>query len=657
MTANLLPLTKEKGELQAKRPQMPAATLPAMKKVASTIFCCTLLVLFAVPVRADQCSGALFTNAITNVAISGNVVTLTLASNTPPGSLYVFGGQVTPTGLGNASFLNGVSLTITGFGANTITANFNYDGTYGPTPEDSGSITQLGNATGCGVLITVTAIDGSGRATTFNVTSPGNGNPYDTAEDTLVGIQNNSGGLLTSIILSSPTSPIFGFDGDGPCLNVNFFGFSPYDCFPNTTTGYEGPNNTFTPGNTKASGTVNFFTPCDGECTTPGIENGVGTWFALEGTQSLGGQQAQTLTFTCPIRYPCQNVQQQVTIDCGEINEGGGCSSPNAYSAKFTYDQVNAAFSLQINVTEVDGNGVCPIPVSLDANGNVPTHFDCTLANFFGSKLPSYTSYPYLMPAGTGSVNTPYCLHYAHNNTKCADIEAVVVGPDMGQSSGFLHIYLAWNADTTTLFNQAPAGYANNPQLYDAPHNDQDVVDYPPAPKGYPYPAGDTDLQKVFNVTGYYNPNGIAGLDSGIGTGPPSGVKKPNHYVVAFPFTPPDVGELLFSGFRPTNGTTCYQKGWPMLVSFEIEQNEHPDPNVQTPLHPLRVTVLQDGVYQNIGNPTVNHLFGSSYYVLLSNANLPVNSATNPYQLQVTTDLIPGPLTQNFVVLQNSCFF
>jgi hypothetical protein len=349
-------------------------------------------------------------------------------------------------------------------------------------------------------------------------------------------------------------------------------------------------------------------------------------------------------------------VQQQATFDCGVFSPTTGCSSPNAFSAKFTYDQVKSPFSLQINVTEVDGDGMCPIPDG-NANDSVPTDFDCTLANFFGSTLPSYTTYPYLMPAGTTSVKTPYCLHYAHNNTKCADIEAVLLGPDTGQSSGFLHIYLAWNAPTDALFLQAGSGYANNPQLYDAPHNDQDTVDYPPAPAGYPYPAGDTDLQKVFNVTGYYNVNGIAGLDGGVGTGPPSGVKKPNHYVVAFPFTPPDVGELLFSGFPHPNGaTTCYPKGWPMLVAFEIENGEQQDPNVQTPSHPLRVTVLQDGVYQNIGNPTVNHLFGTLYYVFLSNAKLPTNSATNPisYQLQVSTDLI-SPLTQNFVV-QRSCF-
>ena len=67
-----------------------------------------------------------------------------------------------------------------------------------------------GRATGCGVVITVNP-DG-----TASVTSPVNGNPYDGADDTLVGIQNNSGGSFNSITLTG-SSPIFGFDGDGVC--------------------------------------------------------------------------------------------------------------------------------------------------------------------------------------------------------------------------------------------------------------------------------------------------------------------------------------------------------------------------------------------------------------------------------------------------------
>lgn len=52
----------------------------------------------------------------------------------------------------------------------------------------------VGSATGCGVLITVTAVNGAGDATAFGVAILGNGNPYDGIEDTLVGIQNSSAG-------------------------------------------------------------------------------------------------------------------------------------------------------------------------------------------------------------------------------------------------------------------------------------------------------------------------------------------------------------------------------------------------------------------------------------------------------------------------------
>jgi hypothetical protein len=130
----------------------------------------------------------------------------------------------------------------------------------------------VGTATGCGVLITVTSINGSGDATAFSVANLGNGNPYDGVEDTLVGIQNSSTGVLNDIFLSHPGSDLFGFDGDGPCS------FNPLDCFG--PTGYEGPNNTFLVVDAD-HGTVNF---------TVGLASGTGTWFALEGTpQSITG--------------------------------------------------------------------------------------------------------------------------------------------------------------------------------------------------------------------------------------------------------------------------------------------------------------------------------------------------------------------------------
>lgn len=151
----------------------------------------------------------------------------------------------------------------------------------------------VGTATGCGAIITVTAVDGNGNATAFTVTIPnnGNGNPYDGTEDTFVGIVNSSTGALNSITLSSADTTfggIFNFDHDGPCG----YGGSNADCFNGAEAtvdpgDYQGPNNTFTvaPGTTcgfgtcYTSGTVNFTAP---------IAPGGSTWFALEGQpQSL----------------------------------------------------------------------------------------------------------------------------------------------------------------------------------------------------------------------------------------------------------------------------------------------------------------------------------------------------------------------------------
>ena len=142
--------------------------------------------------------------------------------------------------------------------------------------DQCGGALPLGSATGCGVVITATAVNASGQATAFTLTNTGNGNPYDGMEDTLIGIVNNSGGVLKSITLSSPNTAfggLYNFDGDGVC------GFqSPgADCFNGALPGsYQGPNNTFTGINgSLTSGTVSFST---------GIPNGGSTWFALEGT-------------------------------------------------------------------------------------------------------------------------------------------------------------------------------------------------------------------------------------------------------------------------------------------------------------------------------------------------------------------------------------
>src|ERR1017187_1604842 len=76
---------------------------------------------------------------------------------------------------------------------------------------------------GCQLLISVTAVNASGVGTAYFVTqNPTNDGAFDTDDDTLVGIQNDSTSStpLTSITLDGALgSNIAGFDGDGACTS------------------------------------------------------------------------------------------------------------------------------------------------------------------------------------------------------------------------------------------------------------------------------------------------------------------------------------------------------------------------------------------------------------------------------------------------------
>lgn len=114
---------------------------------------------------------------------------------------------------------------------------------------------SINGSTNCGYIITV-APNGSvsGAAT--------GAPPYDGVEDTLVGVINNSTGVLNSLTLSGAN--IFGFDGDGQAAYTGT-SYGP--------TGYEGPNTLFNILN-PSNGTVTF--------TNGGLAGGATAWFTLE---------------------------------------------------------------------------------------------------------------------------------------------------------------------------------------------------------------------------------------------------------------------------------------------------------------------------------------------------------------------------------------
>jgi hypothetical protein len=195
----------------------------------------------------------------------------------------------------------------------------------------------VGSANGvntCGLLIKVTQVDGNGNATTFTVTSsnpngvpPNNGNPYDGTQDTLVGVQNNSGANLNSIPLTSSTTA-FGFDGDGPCNPTYHTPAYPW-CSNTGFTGYEGPVNTFT--NISAdhtSGTVSF---------TTAIPNGGSTWFALQGNpNSLTAPPMMQVQSTPPTNFTTTSTTTYTTVQtpfnttAGRFNESDVSFAPTA---------------------------------------------------------------------------------------------------------------------------------------------------------------------------------------------------------------------------------------------------------------------------------------------------------------------------------------
>jgi hypothetical protein len=131
----------------------------------------------------------------------------------------------------------------------------------------------VGSDTSCGVLF---IIEPDGSVTVL--TDPSQP-PFDTppVEDTLIGVLNQSSFPVTSLQLTS-TSDAFGFDGDGIC-SASTTPQAPGCPFSTTSSGYEGPDNTFTVADSN-HGTVNFI--------NGGLQPGSSTYFGLEGKVTPG---------------------------------------------------------------------------------------------------------------------------------------------------------------------------------------------------------------------------------------------------------------------------------------------------------------------------------------------------------------------------------
>jgi hypothetical protein len=148
------------------------------------------------------------------------------------------------------------------------------------------------NPNGCQFLVTF----GPGGAISTQQATGTDNQPFDGVEDTLIGIQNNSGAPIAFINLGPALGlngiPVFEFDSDGACSGFN----SPQPaCVGGDSTGYGGfisPNSTGLPS-AGALGNVTF-TNINAAQTAGrvvfgpgGIPNGGSAWFSLEDAFTL----------------------------------------------------------------------------------------------------------------------------------------------------------------------------------------------------------------------------------------------------------------------------------------------------------------------------------------------------------------------------------
>lgn len=137
---------------------------------------------------------------------------------------------------------------------------------------------------GCEFVITVTAVNGSGAATVFTVAlnAPDQG-PYDASDDTLVGIINNSGSVLTSITLPN-TAGQFSFESDGACIGSFTPGPTAAQCLGGVFGSGSTGNNDYL---SLTATSFSNFSGTTGQVNFSNIANGGTSWFSLEGALTL----------------------------------------------------------------------------------------------------------------------------------------------------------------------------------------------------------------------------------------------------------------------------------------------------------------------------------------------------------------------------------
>jgi hypothetical protein len=188
----------------------------------------------------------------------------------------------------------------------------------------------VGNSPSCQVLLVINP------DATVSVYSDPSVSDYDGADDTLVGIWNDSSSSVDAVTVSGPGSDLAGFDGDGLCT------YGVTGC-PFGSTGYEGPGTSFVtdPANTDVA-EVDF---------AGGLAPNASTYFSLEGTLTaavLTARQGHIDTLhlsTKVVDWPDWDDPTQIALVRLQIDVANGDGTP-AVGATVKVSNSNATFTI-----------------------------------------------------------------------------------------------------------------------------------------------------------------------------------------------------------------------------------------------------------------------------------------------------------------------
>jgi hypothetical protein len=240
--------------------------------------------------------------------------------------------------------------------------------------------------TDCGYILTI------GPGGVISGAPVAGANPYDGADDALIGIVNKSGATFTgSISLSGSGNGggLFAFDGDGICSYV------PAAYCATAATGYEGPLVTFS--NITAGG-------LSGKVNVNGLADGASTYFALEGSPASINP---CLTTTQDLAPP--GLSSYIGVDVGNAQIGTSFVANSDFSITsagikfnpfgnvtgqpktaeldvFIYSVVGTTRGALLASASYCAGGACPQPTLLPSTGyptGAATFFDVPIAYNF----------------------------------------------------------------------------------------------------------------------------------------------------------------------------------------------------------------------------------------------------------------------------------